>query len=110
MTDLQSSPLGHETRYSDRYDAALLFPVERAPLRAALGIAGALPFHGEDVWTAYELSWLDVHGKPMVAIATFRVPVDTPRIVESKSMKLYLTAFNQTRFASEGEVRATLAA
>ncbi len=109
MTDLTSSPLGHQARYSDRYDPQLLFPVERAPLRAALGITGVLPFHGEDVWTAYELSWLDPQGKPMVAIATFRVPAATPRIVESKSMKLYLTAFNQTAFVSAAQVQETLA-
>jgi 7-cyano-7-deazaguanine reductase len=109
MTDLAASPLGHATVYQDRYDPALLFPVERAPLRAELGLDGALPFCGEDVWTAYELSWLDPGGKPQVAIATLRVPADSPRIVESKSVKLYLTAFNQTRFESTADVRAALA-
>ena len=109
MTDLGASPLGHATVYQDRYDPALLFPVERAPLRAELGLLEALPFSGEDVWTAYELSWLDEHGKPQIAIATFRVPAASPRIVESKSVKLYLTAFNQTRFASASEVQAAIA-
>ena len=68
-----------------------------------------LPFHGEDVWTAYEVSWLDAGGKPAVAIATLRVPAaSSPCIVESKSVKLYLTAFNQTRFGSPAEVETTL--
>ncbi len=109
MTDLRASPLGHATVYQDRYDPALLFPVERAPLRSELGIGAVLPFHGEDVWTAYELSWLDPGGKPQVAIMTFRVPAQSPRIVESKSVKLYLTAFNQTAFASAGAVREAIA-
>src|SRR5512132_1323773 len=109
MTDLGASPLGHAAVYQDRYDPALLFPVERAPLRAELGVEAPLPFHGEDVWTAYELSWLDTQGKPQVAILTFRVPVHSPRIVESKSVKLYLTAFNQTAFASADRVRDTIA-
>lgn len=109
MTDLTASPLGHATTYGDTYDAALLYPVERAPLRAELDLAGALPFFGEDVWTAYELSWLDLEGKPEIAIATFRVPADSPAIVESKSVKLYLTAFNQTRFASVAAVQAAIA-
>ena len=108
MTDLEASPLGHATRYADAYDPGLLFPVERAPLRADLGLAAPLPFHGADLWTAYEMSWLDPAGKPQVAIATFAVPAESPRIVESKSVKLYLTAFNQTRFASPAAVAGTI--
>jgi 7-cyano-7-deazaguanine reductase len=109
MTDLGASPLGHATRYADAYDPGLLFPVERARERAELGVGAALPFRGVDLWTAYELSWLDAGGKPQVAIATFAVPASSPRLVESKSVKLYLTAFNQTRFASEGEVGGAIA-
>ena len=108
MTDLAGSPLGHTATYADQYDAALLFPVERAPLRAELGLTGPLPFSGVDLWTAYELSWLDRSGKPQVAIATLAVPAESPCIVESKSVKLYLTAFNQTRFESAAEVAARL--
>ena len=108
MTDLGASPLGHATTYADGYDAALLFPVDRAPLRAGLELPLPLPFHGADLWTAYEMSWLDSDGKPQVAIATFAVPAESPRIVESKSVKLYLSAFNQTRFASAAAVAGTL--
>jgi 7-cyano-7-deazaguanine reductase len=109
MTDLGASPLGHATTYAEKYDPGLLFPVERAPQRAELGFGAELPFHGVDLWTAYELSWLDAAGKPQVAIASFTVPAASPRLVESKSVKLYLTAFNQTRFAGEGEIAATIA-
>ena len=109
MTDLKSSPLGHATVYSERYDPSLLFAVERAPLRAELPGAGLAQMRGVDLWTAYELSWLDAAGRPQVAIASFTVPADSPRIVESKSVKLYLTAFNLTRFDSAGAVGATIA-
>ena len=108
MTDLAASPLGHAATYADRYDAALLFPVERAPLRALLGLPDPLPFTGADWWTAYELSWLDGTGRPQVAIAMFAIPAASPSIVESKSVKLYLTAFNQTPFASADAVAATI--
>ncbi len=106
MTDLAASPLARATTYAEAYDASLLFAVERAPLRAGLGLP--LPFRGVDLWTAYELSWLDPDGRPEVAVATFAVPAESPSIVESKSVKLYLTAFNQTRFASGAEVAATI--
>jgi 7-cyano-7-deazaguanine reductase len=108
MTDLASSPLGRATVYAETYDPGLLFAVERAPLRDGLGSAATLPFRGADLWTAYELSWLDLQGKPQVAIATFTVPARSPRIVESKSVKLYLAALNQARFASADAVAATL--
>jgi 7-cyano-7-deazaguanine reductase len=108
MTDLASSPLGHATTYADAYDPALLFAVERAPLRAEIGLGATLPFRGVDTWTAYELSWLDATGKPQVAIATFAVPAASPCIVESKSVKLYLTAFNLARFPGAAAVAATI--
>jgi 7-cyano-7-deazaguanine reductase len=86
--------------YKDHYDPTLLLPVPRAPHRRELGIEGALPFAGADVWTAYELSWLDPKGKPRVAMATFSVPVDSPNLIESKSFKLYLNSFSQTPVTS----------
>ena len=109
MTDLKDSPLGHSTTWASAYDAELLFPVERAPQRQELGIGDAPPFRGVDVWNAYEVSWQDALGKPDVAVATFVVPAESPRIVESKSVKLYLTALNLTRFASRDAVTATIA-
>jgi len=106
--DLTGSPLGHATAYPDVYDAGLLFPVPRAPQRREIGLTGPLPFEGADAWTAYELTWLDTHGKPQVAIATFVVPAGTPSIVESKSVKLYLGSFAQTRFDGTTDVQATI--
>ncbi len=50
-------------------------------------------------WTAFELTWLDPQGKPEVAILSFDVPATSSAIVESKSVKLYLGSFAQTRFA-----------
>ena len=109
MTNLRDSPLGHATTYADAYDPRLLFAVDRTPQRDELGLGATLPFRGFDVWNAYELSWLDAAGKPQVGIATFSVPAESPRIVESKSVKLYLTAFNLTRFASVDAVRGAIA-
>ena len=97
MTTPADSQLGKETRYPDRYDPGLLFPIPRAPARAGLGIAGPLPFRGTDIWNAYELSWLDPRGKPRIAIGEFRVPAESPNLIESKSLKLYLAGFHQER-------------
>ena len=108
MTDLTSSPLGRATVYAETYEPGLLFAVERAPLRDGLGFGAKVPFRGADLWTAYEVSWLDPHGKPQIAIATFALPAASPRIVESKSVKLYLAALNLAKFASSGAVEATL--
>lgn len=106
---MELGPLGHATDYPDTYDASLLFAVARAPQREELGIRGRLPFTGADVWTAFEHTWLEPSGKPRIAIATLTVPVTSPSIVESKSVKLYLGSFAQSRFADDEAVRGTIA-
>ena len=107
----EASLLGQAVAYRDTYAPELLFPIERQLKRDELGIAaGALPFVGEDLWNAYELSWLDARGKPVVALGEFRVPAASPRLIESKSLKLYLNAFNQQRMASVDEVQSRIAA
>ena len=113
---MTSDPLPHDSalgRHVDtprHYDAGLLFPIARSAGRTPIGIdAAALPFVGIDRWHAYELSWLDARGKPRVATATMRVPASSPNLVESKSLKLYLNAFNASRFDSDETVRACIA-
>ncbi len=103
----QGSPLGHASRPSDRYDATLLFPIARAEQRGQLGLSAAatLPFFGADLWTAFELCWLNPRGKPMLAIANLTVPCESTHIVESKSLKLYLNGFANTRFPDAQSVR-----
>ncbi|HEY3431120.1 MAG TPA: NADPH-dependent 7-cyano-7-deazaguanine reductase QueF [Rhodocyclaceae bacterium] len=107
--NLHGSPLGATVSYRDTYAPELLFPVSRQPQRDALGVAGALPFYGVDVWNGYELSWLDSQGKPFVAALRFDVPATSDNIVESKSIKLYLNSFSQSVFASAAEVEAAIA-
>jgi len=103
------SPLGKATEYCDHYSPELLFPIPRQIKRAEIGVdEGALPFVGEDVWNAYELSWLNPKGKPVVALGCFRVPASSPNLIESKSFKLYLNSFNQSTFDTVNEVVATL--
>ena len=110
MNAPHDSLLGKSAVYPDRYDPSLLFAIPRATQRAAIGIDGAaLPFHGVDIWNAYELSWLDARGKPRVALAEFRVPATTPNIVESKSFKLYLGGYHQERIVDDREMTARLA-
>ena len=99
-------PLGRDVAYPTHYDPALLFPIARSLGRSALGLGDALlPFVGVDRWHAYELSWLDARGKPRVATATFTVPFDSPNLIESKSLKLYLNSFNAHRVANELALR-----
>ncbi|GAA0838623.1 MAG: NADPH-dependent 7-cyano-7-deazaguanine reductase QueF [Cupriavidus sp.] len=102
MTLPEHSPLGKASAYKTEYDPTLLFPIPRQAKRTEIGLdeGKALPFFGVDIWNAYEVSWLNLKGKPQVALATFIIPADTPNIVESKSFKLYLNSFNQTKLAS----------
>ena len=100
-------PLGRKTDYVDVYTPSLLCPLMRSVSRAELegyeaaeGPLPALPFVGEDVWTAYELSWLDERGRPRTAVLRLRVSCDSPCMVESKSLKLYLNSLAQARFGT----------
>ena len=106
----EQSQLGKASAYVDQYDASLLFPIPRATKRAEIGITAASPFFGADIWTAYELSWLNPRGKPQVALVHFTIPCESVNIVESKSFKLYLNSFNNSRFADAAEVLARLRA
>jgi 7-cyano-7-deazaguanine reductase len=102
------SPLGKTSAYQTQYAPDLLFPIARQGKRDELGLSGTLPFFGVDIWNAYELSWLNMRGKPQVAIAVITVPADSPNIIESKSFKLYLNSFNQTRLANSEALLALL--
>ena len=102
------SPLGKTSAYQTHYAPELLFPIPRQQKRDELALTGTLPFFGVDIWNAYELSWLNMRGKPQVAIATISAPADSPNIIESKSFKLYLNSFNQTRLANEEALLALL--
>ena len=106
----EQSQLGKASAYTDQYDPTLLFPIPRAGKRAEIGIADVPPFFGADLWTAFEVSWLNLRGKPQVALVHFTIPCESPNIVESKSFKLYLNSFNNTRFGDASEVQARLRA
>ena len=111
MHSPEHSLLGREAVYPSEFDAGLLYPIPRVLGRQSLQLAdGTLPFVGIDRWHAYELSWLDPRGKPQVATATLQVPADSPCLIESKSLKLYLNSCNATGFASADSFRAQVEA
>ena len=101
MLDEMHSPLNQKTNYEEHYNPSLLFPIARSRNRQSIGINDTLPFMGADIWNAYELSWLNQRGKPEIALAQFIIPADSPKLIESKSFKLYLNSFNQTKVASK---------
>ncbi|KGY13858.1 7-cyano-7-deazaguanine reductase [Vibrio tubiashii] len=107
--ELAGLTLGQKTEYSNQYDPNLLQPVPRSLNRDDLNLGDALPFQGCDIWTLYELSWLNEKGLPQVAIGEVSIPATSANLIESKSFKLYLNSFNQSRFASWDEVEQTLA-
>ncbi|RMF45639.1 MAG: NADPH-dependent 7-cyano-7-deazaguanine reductase QueF [Deltaproteobacteria bacterium] len=109
MDDLQL-PLGQTTVYPDHYDPGQLRAVPRLLKRREIGLDEALPFGGFDLWNAWELSWLNRRGKPVVALGLLRFDCSSRNLVESKSLKLYLNSFNQSRFDSMEQVRQTIAA
>lgn len=106
---LKSLKLGQKTEYASQYDRTLLQPVPRALNRDGLGITQNQPFTiGADIWTAYEISWLNEKGLPQVAIADIYLDYQSQNLIESKSFKLYLNSFNQSKFADLNAVQQTI--
>ncbi|NBU20704.1 NADPH-dependent 7-cyano-7-deazaguanine reductase QueF [bacterium] len=102
---LESAPLGKKSSYINTYTPSLLFPLPRKPKRDEIGLSETLPFQGFDLWTGFEISWLNLKGKPMVAVADFKLPAHSRCLIESKSFKLYLNSFNNSKFESLHQVR-----
>ena len=106
---LKSLKLGQKTEYASEYDRTLLQPVPRALNRDGLGITQNQPFTiGADIWTAYEISWLNEKGLPQVAIADIYLDYQSQNLIESKSFKLYLNSFNQNKFANFTAIQKTM--
>lgn len=109
QTDLSLAPLGRASAYVDQYDVSLLFSIPRAGKRLEIGLSSsAAPFFGADMWTAFEVSWLNPRGKPQLAIAHLTVPCESPHIIESKSLKLYFNSLNNSSFPSLESVADTI--
>lgn len=98
--------LGKATSYSFQYNNNLLFPIARKVGRDAIKSSTNLDviFHGVDIWNCYEMSWLTKNGLPEVRILKLYIDANSPNIVESKSLKLYLMSFSNHQFESEQEV------
>lgn len=106
---LKSLKLGQKTEYASQYDRTLLQSVPRALNRDGLGITQNQPFTiGADIWTAYEISWLNEKGLPQVAIADIYLDYQSQNLIESKSFKLYLNSFNQSKFTDFNAVQQTM--
>jgi 7-cyano-7-deazaguanine reductase len=106
--ELENIPLGKKSTYVSKYSPDLLFSIPRELNRKQIGVSLPLPFKGCDIWNAFELSWLNSKGLPVVAMGEFLFPCESPNIIESKSLKLYLNSFNNTKFNSLNKVQTTI--
>ena len=104
----KNSPLGQATAYPDHYAPDLLYAIARIDARNALGLEADLPFHGTDIWNAWELTWLNNQGLPQVATAEIVIAADSVNIIESKSLKLYLGSFAMSRYESDADLAAVI--
>ncbi|SEI72098.1 7-cyano-7-deazaguanine reductase [Allopseudospirillum japonicum] len=107
MHPAEASNLGKASPYPKKYDSKWLYPIARHLQRQHLQTEG-VPCYGEDMWTAYEVSWLDMKAKPQIALASIRLPLQSQNLIESKSLKLYLNSFNQSQWPSLEAVQAQI--
>jgi len=104
MTMTGNQTLGQQASYTDKYSPGLLVAIARVENRAAMGLSLDLPFQGVDIWNAWELTWLENNGRPNVATLQLRVPAESPNLIESKSLKLYLNSYSMSRFDTADDV------
>ena len=107
---MSENPLGQTSEHAHEYSPDLLFAVPRADSRREFGVGADLPFRGVDIWNAWELTWLDASGRPLVATAEIHVEATSPNIIESKSLKLYLNSLAMTNYDHADAVAAVIAA
>lgn len=106
---IHDSELGKKSEYPQAYNPSLLLPIPRAQNRKLIGLTDSLPFYGFDIWQEYEISWLNLKGRPNVAIGQFIFSCSSPYLIESKSLKLYLHSLNNKPFASYEAVESLIA-
>lgn len=102
--------LGRQVPAVEHYSPELLHPMARSKARNALGLSDALPFHGVDIWHAYEMSWLGPGGMPVSRVGRFTMPASSPNMVESKSFKLYLNSLNSSVYDTPEQARSVIEA
>jgi len=105
MSELSASPLGKVNVYTDQYDSSLLFAICRDGNRTSIGIdIKNLPFKGVDIWNGFDFTWLDDESIPQFGLLTIYVPCESTKLIESKSLKLYLFSFANMSFKSKAEI------
>ena len=97
---VELSLLGKDTNYPTQYQPEVLFPIARAQSRESYSQVPGIQ-QGQDWWHVFEISWLDTHGVPQVAIGRIALAASSPNLIESKSLKLYFNSLNFHKFESK---------
>jgi 7-cyano-7-deazaguanine reductase len=95
MNNIENKVLGQQVKYPQHYQPDVLVAVPRLYNRMQYDIdEEKLPFVGVDTWHCYELSFLTKLGLPVQGLLKIVYPANSPCLIESKSLKLYLNSFN----------------
>lgn len=104
MNNIEATHLGQNSSYPQQYSPEVLVAVPRYLNRKQYHLEEeSLPFVGIDVWNAYEFSFLLQNGCPVVGTLKIVYDAQSPSLVESKSLKLYLNSFNMSNFGANVE-------
>lgn len=87
--------------YSKPRDIHCLLPIDRTSDRTSIGWTSDIPFTGYDHWNHYEFSFIAPDMTPFQGLVWLRYMSDSPFLIESKSLKLYLNSFVQVTGSRE---------
>lgn len=104
--EIEAKVLGQQVAYPTDYCPSILVPVPRSLNREMYDIRQPEElFCGYDTWHAYEAGFITRKGLPVCGVLKIVYPSTSKKLVESKSLKLYLNSFNMARLGenvSEG--------
>jgi 7-cyano-7-deazaguanine reductase len=92
MTNQGKNPLGNNIGIPTKYSPSILYSIPRQK--------NSIDFLGVDRWDCYEVFWKTKAGLPQMATGVLTYSINSPYIVESKSVKLYLGSFFEEEFES----------
>lgn len=104
IDQIAAKSLGDSTSYAvytTEYDVSLLNAMPRNTTRAEQSYVASE--FGVDVWHCYEATFLNPQGRPVSGILKIVYDSNSPYMVESKSIKLFLNSFDMCKLQSSDE-------
>ncbi|WP_150659218.1 NADPH-dependent 7-cyano-7-deazaguanine reductase QueF [Pandoraea sputorum] len=111
MVVSRTSGASHEMTYRNLQALShrtTLHPIPRSRLQYRPPASTNVP-RGYDLWNHYEISWMDMHERPQIAVVELVIPCDSPYTLEMADAQRYFLALRECRFESPEALESHIA-